>query len=59
MKKRLKRIAITAIVITAAVWSTLWFAGRGKVEARLDAEEAMLAEQGYSLSRGARRRDLP
>lgn len=54
MKKKLKRIAVTAIVITAAVWSTLWFAGRGKVEARLDAEEAVLAQQGYTISHGAR-----
>jgi len=54
MKRKLRRIAITAVVITAAVWSTLWFAGRGKIEERLDAEQALLAQQGYTISHEGR-----
>lgn len=50
--KKLLRIVVIAVVISAAIWSTLWFAGRTQVEARLEAEAARLRGQGYEIDYG-------
>lgn len=50
--KKLLRIVVIAVVISAAIWSTLWFAGRTQVEARLEAEAARLRSQGYEIDYG-------
>lgn len=43
-----------AVVLAALGWTGLWFAGRGVVEAQLDAELARLGDQGYAVTTGAR-----
>ncbi|MEM6680544.1 MAG: DUF2125 domain-containing protein, partial [Pseudomonadota bacterium] len=49
----MKRIAlITALILVAgaALWSGLWFAGRGSLEARLDLEADRLAQAGIAIT---------
>ncbi len=53
MKKTV--IATAGITLVATVvWSGLWFAGRGKVAERIDAEILLLAAQGVAFSHGGR-----
>ncbi len=48
-------LAVAGIaVLAAAGWSALWFAGRGEIESRLDAEIAAFAAQGVEITHGAR-----
>jgi hypothetical protein len=52
--KKLAVIAAGAVLLGAAGWSALWFAGRGAVGERLDAEIARLVAHGYGIAHGGR-----
>lgn len=52
--KKLALIVAAAVLLAAAGWAALWYAGRGAVAARLDAELARLRAQGYVIEHGAR-----